>query len=99
MTRSAGVIYLTINGLAALLRTLCILAWTRLRFASSAHADSDRTTPAGHKAGTLEKVLGAFRKRFLRIVTITAPIYFLMYALNQAGVFEQLRDAFSHWAA
>lgn len=51
--------------------------------------NTNRTTP--------EKILAAFRNRFWRIITITVPIYLLMYALNQTGVFEHLRDMAAHW--
>lgn len=98
MTRSAGIIYLTINALAALLRTLAVLAWTRLRLTAPSGATMRPSPPPQGKKTTIQKVFAAFRKRFRRIITITAPVYFLMYALNQTGVFEQVRDAFSHWA-
>jgi len=51
--------------------------------------NTNRTTP--------EKILTAFRNRFWRIITITVPVYLLMYALNQTGVFEHLRDMAAHW--
>ncbi len=98
MTRTAGIIYLSINAVAALARTIAVLAWSRIRLAAAAGLPQATAAMPESRKTTLQKVLDAFRKRFKRIVTITAPVYFLMYALNQTGVFEQLRDAFSHWA-
>lgn len=97
MTRSAGIAYLAINGIAALLRTICVLAWTRVRFATTATTPPETPPQKLNNRDTLRKVGRAFRTRFRRIVTITVPVYFFMYALNQTGVFEYLRDAFAHW--
>ncbi|GFM36791.1 nucleoside recognition domain-containing protein [Desulfovibrio psychrotolerans] len=117
MTRSAGAIYLALNALAAMLRTLGVLAWTRATLHAapaagiSAETDASPATATAHPAGdstsqntgrntdrtTPQKILAAFRNRFWRIVTITVPIYLLMYALNQTGVFENLRDMAAHW--
>lgn len=96
MTRTAGIIYLSLNGAAALLRTLLLLIWTRITLAPQARvtqteeARANRTTSAA-------KIMRAFKKRFTRICTITAPVYFLIYALNQAGMFEYLRTAAAGW--
>jgi hypothetical protein len=38
-------------------------------------------------------VAALFRRRFSRIILFTAPVYFLIYALTQAGVFEAMRQA------
>ncbi|UZP67140.1 nucleoside recognition domain-containing protein [Desulfovibrio mangrovi] len=98
MTRTAGIIYLSINALAALLRTIAVLAWSRIQLSTSATATPQAETMPQSRKTTMQKVLDAFGKRFRRIITITAPVYFLMYALNQTGAFDYLRDAFSHWA-
>ncbi|MFA9393773.1 MAG: nucleoside recognition domain-containing protein [Halodesulfovibrio sp.] len=96
MTRTAGIIYLSLNGFAALLRTLLLLIWTRIKLAPHATTSPIKNQPA-HRTTSAAKILQAFRKRFIRICTITAPVYFLIYALNQAGMFEYLRTAAAGW--
>ncbi|SHJ03342.1 nucleoside recognition domain-containing protein [Halodesulfovibrio aestuarii] len=96
MTRTAGAIYLSLNGIAALLRTFLLLIWTRIKLAPHAATSAAENQPA-HRKTSAAKVLDAFRKRFLRICTITAPVYFLIYALNQAGMFEYLRTTAAGW--
>ena len=96
MTRTAGVIYLSLNAIAALLRTILLLLWTRIRL-SPQRSESKATSEAKHSRLTVAKILHAFRRRFIRICTVTAPVYFLIYALNQAGMFEYLRTAAAGW--
>jgi len=96
MTRTASIIYLSLTGAAALLRTLLLLIWTRVTLAPQGggaevnETHADRTTSAA-------KIMRAFKKRFTRICTITAPVYFFIYALNQPGMFEYLRTAAAGW--
>lgn len=92
MTRTAGIIYLALNGAAALARTLVLLAWSRH---SLKHNNQEAATSCGRKAGKLDlqRVSSLFRRRFTRIILFTAPVYFLIYALTQAGIFEALRMA------
>ncbi|OBQ46499.1 nucleoside recognition domain-containing protein [Halodesulfovibrio spirochaetisodalis] len=96
MTRTAGIIYLSLNGLAALIRTLGLLVWTRVRLVPRTNC-AEMPTQQAHRTTSAAKVFSAFRKKFTRICTITAPVYFLIYALNQAGMFEYLRTTAAGW--
>lgn len=96
MTRTAGIIYLSLNGAAALLRTLLLLIWTRITLAPQAKTTQIEESRANRTTSAV-KIIRAFKKRFIRICTITAPVYFLIYALNQAGMFEYLRTAAAGW--
>ncbi|MBL3582103.1 MAG: nucleoside recognition domain-containing protein [Desulfovibrio alaskensis] len=91
MTRTAGAIYLALNGTAALCRTLGLLAWAR----ATAHRRQSGQSAAPEHSGRLDlnRVAALFRRRFSRIILFTAPVYFLIYALTQAGVFEAMRQA------
>lgn len=120
LTGNAGILYLLLNGIAALLRTLGVLGWTRFHIArpegppASATMSSERPTAPPEAAqntarnsssaqqndvAKTKRIASLFRKRFMRIVTITAPIYFLMFALTQAGLFEALRQFCAQWVS
>lgn len=96
MTRTAGIIYLSLNGIAALIRTVGLLLWTRITFAPR-NIDTGATGQTANRKTSAAKILSAFRRRFTRICTVTAPVYFLIYALNQAGMFEYLRTSAAGW--
>ena len=116
ITGKAGVIYLTLNGVAALCRTMVVLGWTRAwlpRCAPDTTLTGGNTHTAGistrrnkqqdsshrHSGFSMEKTVSLFRRRFTRIITITAPVYFLIYALTQAGLFEAMRQLTAKWVA
>lgn len=96
LARGAGVTYLAINGLAALLRTVGVLVATRLTTMPHTAGEAPRThhTP---RTRTLRPFAERFRMRLTRLVLFTAPTYLLMYALHQGGVFDVLRNATAHW--
>lgn len=110
LARGAGVTYLAINGVAALLRTVGVLFATRLtstpespddpKLASPGPASPGQASPAqGTRTRSLRPFSERFRMRLTRLVLFTAPTYLLMYALHQGGVFDALRNATAHWLA
>lgn len=102
LARAAGLIYLALNGVAALLRTALVLLLTRsadgggristggIHVASPAPAAP--ATQAERLRAALALVGVRFRRRIGRMALFTAPTYLAMYALHQAGVFDALRD-------
>ena len=93
LTRRAGLIYLSLTGLAALLRSVAVMFYAR-------HAT--RGQPAVERAPeetAQAKVIGwgavwkKFRRRFVRLISYTMPIYVLIFLAQQAGWFEVLRQA------
>lgn len=97
LTGKAGILYLGLNGLAALMRTLTLLLWTRICFGKEQRTGTPAHAQTQDKRKNTHTILLAFRRRFIRIITITAPIYLLMYALNQAGLFFYLRKIAAGW--
>ena len=109
LARSAGVLYLTLNGLAALLRTMLVLILTRCgerqsdALSSARHqakiipitsARSKQTAPPRIAWGSFAE---RFRKRLLRLALFTVPTYLFIHALQQAGAFDALRDVTARW--
>ena len=108
LARTAGIIYLTLNGVAALLRTALVLLLTRrtkgrtnertnggMPSAVTRAASPGPAAPASlaeRLRAALALVGTRFRKRIGRLALFTAPTYLAMYALHQAGVFDDLRD-------
>lgn len=106
LAREAGVIYLALNGLAALLRTALVLLVTRTRVEvqnmDEAGRGSARRAPVHMMTrpplrAALRTVGERFRRRIGRMALFTAPTYLLMYALHQAGIFDALRDVAARW--
>ncbi|MCG8532669.1 MAG: nucleoside recognition domain-containing protein [Desulfovibrionales bacterium] len=96
MTRTAGLIYLSLNGLAAFIRTMLLLLWTRCTLQPHNIAGEPQQQRQQQRI-TPSQIMTRFKRRFIRICTITAPVYFLIYAVNQAGMFEYLRTAAAGW--
>ena len=98
ITRSAGIAYLAIQLVSACMRSLGFLLVSRLAFpAREAGASSLQKPPAakGMAKGILEK----FRRRFTRVVFYAVPIYVLIFAVNQQGFFDWVRDAAAGWVS
>ncbi len=92
LTRTAGLIYLGLNLLAALLRTTGVLAVARLML---------KPTEAGPVVEAIgqpvktrfETIWKKFYRRFFRLICYTMPIYILIFVAQQAGFFNWLREA------
>jgi hypothetical protein len=93
LTRKAGLIYLGLNLLAALLRTTGVLALARLCLdrpgAGELPAGATRQPPQIR----FETIWKKFRRRFLRLICYTMPIYIMIFMAQQAGFFNWLREA------
>jgi hypothetical protein len=95
LTREAGLIYLGLTGIAALLRSLAILLLARWRLPAlpEAGAEMALTPPPASKGKISREICRKFRRRFSKVALYTLPIYFLIFLANDWGVFTWLRDA------
>jgi hypothetical protein len=92
LTRTAGLIYLGLNLLAALLRTTGVLAVARLLLKPTAAGTVVEAIGQPVKAG-FETIWKKFHRRFFRLICYTMPIYILIFVAQQAGFFNWLREA------
>jgi hypothetical protein len=95
LTREAGLIYLGLTGIAALLRSaaLLLLARWRLPPLPASGAAMDLTPPPAPKEKISREIWRKFRRRFSKVALYTLPIYFLIFLANDWGLFTWLRDA------
>ncbi len=91
MTHTAGGIYLLLNGIAALLRTLLLLSWSRM-ITPAVHSQPAPQPPT-KKRMDMNRIATLFYKRFTRILLFSAPVYILLHLLTQAGFFNTMRLA------
>jgi hypothetical protein len=96
LARTAGLIYLVLNLVAALLRTAGVLTVSRLLLHTG-----DAAEPAAESQGEsarvkFETIWKKFHRRFFRLICYTMPIYVLIYVAQQAGFFNWLRDSSAH---
>ena len=92
LTRTAGLIYLGLNLLAALLRTVGVLAvgrWTLKPTGTEPVVEAVRP-PVKSRFETIWK---KFYRRFFRLICYTMPIYILIFVAQQGGFFNWLREA------
>jgi hypothetical protein len=93
LTRQAGLIYLGLNLLAAILRTMGVLALARFSLdragAGEPSVAAIRQTPKIR----FETIWKKFQRRFLRLIFYTMPIYIVIFVAQQAGFFDWLREA------
>ena len=93
LTRQAGLIYLGLNLLAAVLRSTGVMLYSRLTLrpaviAGSQGAAAGPTAPIGFAA-----IWKKFKRRFGRLISYTMPIYVLIFLAQQAGFFNSLRES------
>lgn len=95
ITRSAGLIYLGLTGCAACLRTVLLLCLARYSITKEGKSKGSTACSTPKKREPLSwRVVGRrFEKRFARLIIFTVPMYCLIFALNQAGMFEYLRQS------
>jgi hypothetical protein len=101
LTREAGLIYLGLTGVAALLRSMVILGYARWRLPAGTDTGpgvSEPTLPV-RKERVSQEIWRKFRRRFSRVVLFTLPIYFLIFLVNDWGLFKWLREATTSHAA
>jgi len=95
LTREAGLIYLGLTGLAALLRSavLLLLARWRLPGGSGSEAEAAMPVPPPRQGKISQEIWQKFRRRFSRVVLYTLPIFFLIFLAHDRGLFTWLRAA------
>jgi hypothetical protein len=94
LTREAGLIYLGLTGSASLLRSVVILLYARWRLPAVPGSGGEISVPAPPRKETVsQEIWRKFRRRFSRVVLYTLPIYFLIFLLNDWGLFRWLREA------
>jgi len=100
LTRQAGLIYLGLGLVAAVLRSAVLLAYSRLRLPAPGVGPgvAPPQAPAPGQ-GWLRELWPRFRKRFPRVVLYTIPIYVLIFLVTEKGVFLWLREAAARWVA
>lgn len=88
----AGAVYIGITFMAALLRSVIILAICRFRLPKTCWLWSPvfGEKPVGSER-TMTKIWKKFRDRFVRVALYTAPIYVIVFLLNEYGLFKWMR--------
>ncbi len=99
LTREAGLIYLGLGLVAALLRTLGVLAYSRLRLPEPAWSTAAPPVLPSERQPFIKDIWQKFRGRFSRIVLYTLPIYVFIFLLSEKGFFVWLREGAAHWVA
>ncbi len=88
----AGLVYLAITLIAALFRSAMVLGICRLKLPKACWLWSpiiDESRVPSRK--TLFAIWGKFKERFFRVALYTAPIYVIVFLLNEFGLFKWMR--------
>ncbi len=94
LTKQAGLIYLGLTFAAALLRSAALLAYGRWRLPPAPPPAGEPITPAPRRQERLlREIWHKFNRRFTRVIFYTLPIYVLIVAANDWGLFRWLREA------
>ncbi|MFH0959676.1 MAG: nucleoside recognition domain-containing protein [Pseudomonadota bacterium] len=95
---AAGMVYVSITLIAAIIRSLTVLIYCRLKLPEACWLWSPLLDESDSKQDkTLKRILFKFKSRFYRVVLYTFPIYVMVFLLNQWGFFKWLRSGFSFW--
>jgi hypothetical protein len=95
---AAGMAYVSVTLTSAILRSLIVLGYCRLKLPEACWLWSPLVDESNSKQNkTLKRVLFKFKSRFYRVVLYTFPIYVMIFLLNQWGFFKWLRSGFSLW--
>lgn len=100
LVREAGILYLAVTLSAAVARTVAVLVvGRRLLPEPPAHGKEASGEPGSSPSlkEALEKTWRKFRRRLLRVLRWTLPIYTLFFLLNQIGLFEWLETHLARW--
>jgi hypothetical protein len=94
LVKQAGLIYLGLTLAAALLRSVALLAYGRWRLpAMAGGADALPVAAPSRQENLFQEIWRKFSRRFTRVVFYTLPIYFLIFVVNDWGLFRWLREA------
>jgi hypothetical protein len=94
---TAGLLYVAITFLAACLRTVGLLVYSRRVLRAPDVAGPSPRAPAPGSRRVASTIWSQFRSRFTRVVLYTVPIYIMIFLLNEFGMFQWLRQASSGW--
>lgn len=94
LIHEAAFIYIGLTLGAALLRTITIVFISRFVLPVTACENAEekmvRKTPS--KKEIWQKIIKKFKKRFLKILQFTIPIYLLVFLLHRIGLFRDLEN-------
>ena len=94
LIKGAAFIYVGLTMLAALLRTLAIVAISRCILPEVSGEtpinDGVSSRPRVDWRGAWQKSWLRFKKRIRKILLITVPIYILVYAMHRFGIFREI---------
>ncbi|MGA8572104.1 MAG: hypothetical protein WB560_06525 [Desulfobaccales bacterium] len=94
LTRQAGLIYLGLTLSAAVLRSVLLMVYSRWRLPVESGGEFAVAAPdPGRKEGLRREIWQKFQRRFYRVILFTMPIYVLIFALNDWGMFKWLEGA------
>ena len=95
LTQKAGILYMAITFIAAIIRTIFVILIGRVVLAKN----KNKTSPESHDFSSQKKpkdTLKIFKnylnKRLLSIITYTVPIYILVVLLRVYGFFDYLQE-------
>ncbi|MDD3554725.1 MAG: nucleoside recognition protein [Deltaproteobacteria bacterium] len=103
MIGKAGVVYLVLTFLAALLRTVFVLVIARIyrpecagQAAPPGPCNDDQSIPLKSQAITVNNIWEQLIKRLWRIAIYTVPIYTFVVVLQEKGFFKWLEQSAAH---
>ncbi len=101
LTGRAGALYFLLTFAAALLRTLLLLCYGRLRLPlppaeAPATATDDRPTRGARWKDMLAGVRRKLPRRITMVAVYVVPIYVAVFMANTMGWFDFMRDALAH---
>jgi|Deesub1362A_J573_1020465.scaffolds.fasta_scaffold01086_4 hypothetical protein len=100
LTRHAGLIYLSLTFLAAFLKSMGVLVYSRITLSLPPPGTDSLMVPQERKDGSSAlDIWQKFRRRFSRVVLYTLPIYVLVSLMNKWGFFAWMREVAAGWAS
>lgn len=94
LIHEAAFIYIGITLGAALLRTISIVVISRFVLPVSNTSDIDEMPKrkSSSKKEIWQKIIKKFKKRLIKIIQFTIPIYVLIFILHRIGLFRELEN-------
>jgi hypothetical protein len=93
LPRQAGLIYLGLNLLAAVLRSTGVMLYSRWTLSPGKSAGSQAEAAGSTVKIGFAAIWKKFKRRFGRLISYTMPIYVLIFLVQQAGFFNYLRKS------
>lgn len=96
----AGIVYVCIGLAAACIRSASVLVYSHLTLPIPCSlTDTCEEPPAKSRTRTPDGLWKKFRGRFARLVMYTAPIYIIIFLMNEWGFFVWLRKGTASWVS